>query len=383
MIFLKKITDDASKGINIFGVTEWALFLCYFFEGKEIILVDNDDGKQGTIVADGVMCSSPTKLRIDWPAIISTRTNKTQIEIEKQLKGIGVKEIYKISEADILQLMDSAEDSVYLRYYWRRQMGYELDLDNPKTYNEKLQWLKIHDRKTIYKTLVDKYEVKSVVANIIGQKYVIRTYGVYDSFKDIDFRALPDTFVLKCTHNSGGKVLCKNKNNLNLVKIEKDFERMLKKSFYYVYREWCYKDVKPRIIVEELLGDGSLPDYKFFMFYGKCDSVLVCSGRNQNHLQYRFYDTEWKRLNYLIDDLEPEDDVPKPENFEKMLEIAEKLSANYPHIRVDLYNDEGKIFFGELTLYNQAGYDKEINKDTDLWMGTLIRIDEIGNDKNQ
>lgn len=264
-------------------------------------------------------------------------------------------------------------DEIYLKHRFRSIMGYPLNLKNPVTYNEKLQWLKLNNRKQFYSKLVDKYEVKKYVEEKIGEKYIIPTYGVWDSFDEIDFDTLPNQFVLKCTHDSGSYVICSNKAEFDSVAAKHKIEDARKKSFYWDSREWPYKNVKPRIIAEKYIGFYP-KDYKFFVFDGVIDSVMVCNGRENGHPRFYFYDTNWKRLYYQHKEIEFEDIIEKPVGFEEMVNIVEQLSTGFPHIRIDLYNVDGRIWFGEYTFYDQGGFDTDITRETDLMWGKKIKL---------
>lgn len=184
---------------------------------------------------------------------------------------------------------------------------------------EKLNWLKLHDRKMKYHEIVDKYEAKNYVAQILGDRYIIPTYGVWERFEDIDFSTLPQKFAIKTTHDSCHYALVHNKNEMNINDIRKTIEDGLKKNHYYMCREWPYKDLRPRIIAEELISDNPPDDYKFFMFHGKMDSVMVCTERATGHPKFRFYDQDWNRLYYQKTDREPATDVKMPANFLEMI----------------------------------------------------------------
>ncbi len=292
-------------------------------------------------------------------------------------------------------------DEKYLKKKYRLDMGKELNLANPTTYNEKLQWLKIHDRKDIYTVLVDKYAVKDYVANIIGKEHIIPTLGVYDKFDDIDFDKLPSQFVIKCTHDSGGLVVCRDKSKLDKKAARKKINKSLKTNYYYSGREWPYKNVKPRILVEKYIdvsGDGrvsdsekitvdelqkenGLLDYKFMCFDGVVkffflDIGVIGKGTGHSEEYYRnVYDRNFK----LMPVLETRQNYPKeivpPKNFKDMVVIAEKLSKGIPHIRVDLYNVDGKILFGEMTFYHGGGttnYFKPVEWDKKI--GDMINL---------
>lgn len=268
-------------------------------------------------------------------------------------------------------------DSVVLGLKFKKYMGYKLDLNNVQTFNEKLQWLKLHDRNPIYSTIVDKYMVKEYMASIIGEKYIIPTLGVWKKFEEIKFELLPRQFVLKCTHDSGGLVICDDKEKFNYSNAKKKIDECLETNFYWIAREWPYKNVIPQIIAEEYIGYYPL-DYKFFTFEGEIDSVMVCKGRELGHPYFYFYDMKWERLYYQHEELEKDDQVDKPENFDEMISIVRKIAKGYCHLRVDLYNINGKIYFGECTFFDQGGYDTDITYNTDLMWGKKMNLDEHG-----
>lgn len=251
-------------------------------------------------------------------------------------------------------------DELFLRWKWRLMMGYKLPLDNPITYNEKLQWLKLYNRKPEYTQMVDKFEVKHYVANIIGEEHIIPTIGIWDKVEDINFNELPNQFVLKCTHDSGGIVICRDKRFLDIGAAQRNLRKGLKKNYYYQNREWPYKNVKPRIIAEHYMEDSKthdLRDYKFFCFDGKVKALFIATERQNegNETKFDFFDVDFRHLD--IKNGHPNAEVPpaKPESFEMMKKMAEKLSENIPHIRVDFYEVNGKPYFGELTFSHWSG----------------------------
>ena len=253
-------------------------------------------------------------------------------------------------------LLNWMSDETYLKFAFRVRCGSTLDLENPKTYNEKLQWLKLHDRKPEYTTMVDKYEVKQYIAEKIGDEYVIPTLGVWDRFEDIDFDSLPEQFVLKCTHDSGGLVICKDKAKLDIADARKRITKSLKKNYYWANREWPYKNVQPRIIAEKFMVDdsGGLQDYKVLCFNGEPKLIQVHKGRFQSHTQ-DYYDTQWKRQAIYQGDPMSSTETAKPVFLEQMLEVSRKLSAGIPHVRVDWYYVDGQLYFGELTFFDGSG----------------------------
>lgn len=253
-------------------------------------------------------------------------------------------------------------DEEYLRRMFEAYSGYKLDLNNPELFNEKIQWLKLYDRRSEYTMMVDKYRVKQYVADKIGEQYVIPTLGVWDSPEDIEFETLPDKFVLKCNHNSGlGMCICKDKSKLNISKVKRNLYKGLKQNYYLTGREWPYKDVPRKIIAEKYMADGEeteLKDYKVFNFDGEPRLIQVDYNRFSNHKR-NLYSVDWEYIDAQIQ--YPKDSsvtIRKPDCLNEMLELAKKLSEGYPHVRTDFYIIEGKIYFGELTFYHGSGIEK-------------------------
>lgn len=257
-------------------------------------------------------------------------------------------------------LLKWIDDEKYLRICYRITIGKKLNLKDPKLFNEKLQWLKLYDRKDIYTTMVDKYEAKKYVEKSIGVKYIIPTLGVWDNFDDINFDKLPNKFVLKCTHDSGGLVICKDKDNFDIISARKKINRSLKRNFYWVGREWPYKNVKPRIIAEQYMEESEnsdLKDYKFYCFNGKVKLFLIIQDRRSNTTGDYFDENN----NYVKIDwgFSNADNIPKlPKNINQMKKLAEKLSIGKAELRVDFYNIDEKIYFGELTFFDGSGFEK-------------------------
>lgn len=267
-------------------------------------------------------------------------------------------------------------DKTFLKLKFRYKIGKNLNLKNPKTYNEKIQWLKLYDRNPYYTKCVDKVEVKKIVEDKIGKEYVIPTIGIYDNFDQINFDVLPKSFVIKCTHDSGGIVLCEDKTKLNLISCEKKINSSLKNNYYKNHREWPYKNIRPRIIVEKYIKDKktkTLPDFKFFCFDGKVKFLFVAVDRPKN-TKFNFYDTNFKRIPVKQHYPNFDVDVSKPKNFDKMIEICQKLSKGIPHVRIDLYNVNGKIYFGEMTFYHFSGFEKFEPEVYDIEFGSYIKL---------
>lgn len=272
------------------------------------------------------------------------------------------------------------DDEKYLKIAYKIRMGKELNLQQPKTYSEKLQWLKLYDRKQIYTDLVDKYQVKKIVANIIGENYIIPTLGVWDRAEDIDFDVLPDQFVLKCTHDSGGLVICKDKKKLDKAAAVKKLNACLKHNFYYAQREWPYKNVKPRIIAEKYMEDNEtheLRDYKFFAFDGKVKALFIASDRgSKEETKFDFFDENFNHLPFTNG--HPNADImpKKPQEFELMKELASKLSEKIPQVRIDFYEVNGQVYFGEITFFHWSGMTPFEPEEWDYKLGEWIKLPE-------
>ena len=268
-------------------------------------------------------------------------------------------------------------DEWFLRLLYFRVFNKSLNLDNPQTFNEKLQWLKLNYRKPLLTALVDKYEVKHYVSEKIGREFVIPTIGIWRTFDDIDFSSLPDQFVLKCTHDSGGVIIVKEKAKFDIREASKKLAACLSKNHYWSGREWPYKNVVPRIIAEPYLEDKTtheLTDYKFFCFDSVVKVVMVATERQTGHTKFDFYDPEFRHLPFRWGHDFSSKLIEKPEGFEEMKEIAKKLSSGFPHVRVDLYNVNSKIFFGELTFFHWSGMCPFEPEEWDNRIGEWIKL---------
>ena len=273
-------------------------------------------------------------------------------------------------------------DVYYIKMMYALEMNHKLNLDNPRLYQEKLQWLKLYNRKPEYTTMVDKISAKEYAAKIIGEEYIIPTLGVWDRFDDIDFAGLPDRFVLKCTHDSASVVLCKDKTSFNYTSARKKLTEALKADYYhYEGRQWAYKGIKRRIIAEEYLDEGNkagLTDYKFMVFGGKCKCVFVCSGR-QSRLRLDAYDLDWQLMPFTRNHhRNMKERVPRPQCYDTMLMLAEKIAdyVDNPFVRVDFYQIDGKVYFGEVTFYPEGGLGSFDPNEWDYKRGEWIRTDE-------
>ncbi len=285
--------------------------------------------------------------------------------------------------------LDKMDDRKYLERLWKISMGYKIDLDNPRTFNEKLQWIKLNDRDALYNTLVDKIEAKKWVADRIGGKYIIPTLGVWDDPEDIDFETLPDRFVVKCNHNSGvGMYICTDKSELDAERVRDSLREGLAQNYYLPHREWAYKDVPHRILAEEYLNYTDdianrygLIDYKVHCFGGKPDFIEVIGNRDYQAGTARSdnYDFDWNKLDWCFGDY-PEftEEIPRPENLSELYELSKELSKDLRYARVDFYNVNGNLKFGEITLYPNAGmvfYNSEYTPEIDRMLGDKINLE--------
>ena len=271
-------------------------------------------------------------------------------------------------------------DEELLRRKYRYHMGKELDLENPRSYTEKLQWLKLYDRRQIYTEMVDKYQAKLFAAQRIGGEYIIPTLGVWDRPEDIDFDALPDRFVLKCTHDSGGLVICTDKSRLDREAARKKLAKCLKRDYYRLHREWPYQNVPRRIIAEAYMEDhtdAELRDYKFFTFGGRPKVLYIAQGRGRGEATVAdFYDMEFNHLPFTIDHDMARTPPHKPENFELMQKLAALLSQGTPQLRVDFYEADGRVYFGEMTFFHCSGFHPFHPESWDLTFGEWVTLPE-------
>ena len=266
-------------------------------------------------------------------------------------------------------------DKMFLQIYYFARFKKFINFKNPKTYNEKINWLKLNDRKKIYTSLVDKYDVKEKVAKVIP------TLGVWNSFDEIDFDKLPDKFVLKCTHDSEGVYIVKDKNKLNVKEARQKINEAMKYNFYYIGREWPYKNIKPRIIAEKYMEDhvdGELRDYKFFCFDGKAKLMFIATDRNIGETKFDYYDLDFNHLDIVQHYTNSDKEIRKPKNFDKMIQLSEKITQYFKlkHARIDFYEVDGELYFGEITFYHFSGLQPFKPKEWDEKIGNLLVLDK-------
>ena len=272
-------------------------------------------------------------------------------------------------------------DKIHILLLYRLSMGKSLNLFEPRSFNEKLQWLKLYNHNPNYINLVDKYEVRNFIKNNIGEEYLVPLIGVFDRVEDIDYSVFPNEFVLKPTHTSGDVIICRNKSELNIKETNKILKRWLKRNYYWYQREWPYKNIKPRIICEELLSDGhseDLIDYKILCFNEKPRCLFLCHDRkSEEGLKVDFYDMDWNSLPFERHYPKSAKKISKPICFNEMIELARTLSKGIPFVRVDFYVINNKPLFGELTFYPGSGIEEFTPESFDYVLGSWIDLSVV------
>lgn len=368
--------------IIMFGAGTVGVVTAYMlmFAGiKVVTCFDNGIEKQGKKIWECILCQRPVMIEAEMPIVIAVLNENAKWEIEKQCRELGYVHILYVDTEKLKNQASLLPDKNFLELtYYVGTNGKILNLNSPKTFNEKIQWLKLYDRNPEYTKMVDKYKVKEYVAEHIGEKYIIPTLGVWERFEDINFDKLPEQFVLKCTHDSGSVSIIRDKYNFDYDAVREKYTHALQKNYYDAGREWPYKNVRPRIIAEELLQreDGcEIVDYKFMCFGGEVRCIFICTNRfEKSGLRVTFYDTNWRKMPF--ERHYPSESVPfeKPKSFNEMRMIAEKLSKGIPFVRIDFYEINERPLVGEITFYPGGGYEQF---DPDIWdeiLGSWIRI---------
>lgn len=278
-------------------------------------------------------------------------------------------------------LYNDMPDEEYLKKLYKAIIGKAPDFENPRTFNEKLQWIKLYYRNPLYTVISDKFASREYVREKIGEEYLVPLLGVWDSPDEIDFEALPDEFVLKCNHNSGiGMCICRDKSKIDVEKVKADLRRGLNENFYLGGREWQYKNIKRRIVCEKYMSDGTgrgLLNYKIYCFNGEPKIFHMSRDIGRKSAQLSFLDENWNVLPFHREDYPPFEVPPeKPENIEELLGVSRKLSQDFPFVRVDLYVIDGKIYYSELTLDPCGGFSRFNPSEWDLKLGEWLTLPE-------
>lgn len=306
--------------------------------------------------------------------------------INKLIRFIGNRAI-RFSVLSKLGLLNWMSDERHIAIKYKYEIGKSINLKAPKTYNEKIQWLKLYDRNSNYTLMVDKLKAKEYVSNVIGSEYIIPLIGgPYSSFDEIDFQELPDSFVLKTNHDCGGVIVCKDKNKFDYKHAKKILEDHLRKNYYYTCREWPYKNIKPCIFAEAYMSDFDEPkdgenqeltDYKFLCFDGEPKILCLCSDRMSGSVKFDYYDMEGNLLPFEWVHPNSIKKPPLPINFQKMKELARQLANKCPSVRIDFYESSGRIYFGEITFFHQGGFAKFNPDEWDDILGGWITLPNV------
>lgn len=372
--------NDQFDKVIVFGAGRIGKYVTYILKLNKIHVIacfDNSQDMEGQTLWNDIPCRVPYLIDRNIPVLTAVQDIKVKEEIRKQCLNLGYTYIVDVDISRLYQYIDSIPDEEFLKCQYVMRTGKTLNLEKPKTFNEKLQWLKLYDHNPEYTKMADKYEVKKYVADLIGEQYVIPTLGIWDSYETIDFSKLPQQFVLKCTHDSGSVAIIRDKSNIDYQALKEQFEKAMKSNFYKLGREWVYKNIKPRIIAEPYMTDESgyeLKDYKIFNFNGKAKMIQVDYDRFVSHKR-NLYDTDWKYIEAVIEyPTDPEREIRRPEELGKMLALSEKLSVGIPHVRADFYSIKNRIYFGELTFYHGSGYEKFNPESFELEMGNWLEL---------
>ena len=276
----------------------------------------------------------------------------------------------------ISNFLSFVPDKPYLKMVYYMKTGERLNLDNPVGFNEKQNWLKLHDIHPEYTKLVDKYEVRSVIKELLGDGYMFPVLGVWDTYDDIDFASLPDQFVLKCTHDSQSVKIVEDKNKIDHKEFRKFYNGRLKINPFNMGREYPYKNVRPRIIAEKLMvAEGGINDYKFFCFDGKPVIMFIATERASGDTKFDFFDMNFNHLDIV--NIHPQSDkgeIEKPVCFDEMKQIAAKCSQGMKFVRIDLYEIDGKVYFGEYTFFHGGAFWPMKPEHWEKDLGDLIKI---------
>lgn len=292
---------------------------------------------------------------------------KTVLSLLKNHKGIAI-------ELDANHLTPWLSDAAFSKIAFKQKMGYKLNLKNPVTFNEKLQWLKINDHRPEYTDLVDKIKAKEIVGKTIGQEYIVPMYGVWDRAEEIDFDSLPDQFVLKCNHDQGSVILVPDKRKLDRVRAVAELNKCLNRNIFYGTREFPYKNVPPKVFAEQYL-QSDITDYKFYCFNGEPKFLYCGMGMLRAHAgNVDFFDLDWNLMPFYRTDYGRLGMVPKPECLDEMIQISRKLSAGVPFVRIDLFEVEGKVYFSEFTLCPASGFMKFVPEQYDKIVGEWLKL---------
>lgn len=372
-----------NKKIFIWGGGSNGIFMQYFLKADGVFIdgfIDNQEKYNGRTLVDNIICRLP-QANNDYGACIITVSKNSINAVYKLCIDLNFEKIFICDTEELALYRNSIDDETYLSYMWQWLMGTKLNLKNPRTFNEKLQWLKLFDRKERYSRLVDKYEVRKYVDEKIGNQYLIPLIGIYNNFADIDIQKLPSKFILKCTHDSGSFFICRDKKQFDFSGTMTKINTALQKNYYYNLREWPYKNVIGRIICEELLetSNGNIPyDFKIHCFNGHPDFFSVAIDR-ETDLSFNYYNDSYQLINDNIlrkTGTGKEIQLPDTKILNEMFSVASKLSEDIPYCRVDFLFCE-QLYFSEITFFPDAGFNPDWNCEQQLHVGNMIHLNEV------
>lgn len=396
---LEKLRKNLSGEVCLFGAGMLGRTRAYEFVCAAGFHVDFycDNGIEAGTIVNGTEVRDVQYLydHKETVQVFVTVGRGCQEEVLEQLGEHGITDMIVADERLFAEVLDSVDrfgeeqtkrqyykvydDKEYLRKIFRRQVGYEMNLETPKTFNEKLQWLKLYDRRPEYTVLSDKYTAKEYVAEKIGKEYVIPTLGIWDTVDEVDLNRLPDRFVIKCTHDSGSVMVVRDKQGFDWENAKKQLAERLRRNYYWAEREYGYKNVKPRILAEAYLdsgGEAGAIDYKFYCFHGEPKFLYLSQGLEDHATaKISFVNMDWTKMEMHRSDFEEFKELPKkPEAFDKMVELAKILSEKFPFVRTDFYENNGKVYFGEMTFYPGGGLTAFSPEEWDRHLGDWIDL---------
>jgi len=390
MLKIKFANDikNGKKRLAIFGAGRYGRVMFLVMQDMGIpvhTFLDNNPKNDGTEVIYGVKCSLPHGSHENMVCVIAVNDIYLNTICEQAIK-LKFAEIIPCTNYQMEQLITKFDDEIWIKRLYAGLYNQEIDLVNPKSFIEKLNWLKLYCRKPEHTIMADKYASRKYVADTIGNKYLIPLIGgPWSSYDEINFEELPNQFVLKCTHDCGSVFICENKDSINHGLLRERFQRKLQANFFYLYREWQYKNIPPKIIAEKFIQEptGGLRDYRFFCFHGEPKTVWVEYDRHKSNFfksppGYYFYAHNWKNTGFTTSYPAKEyEDISPPARLDEMMNIARELSKNLLHARVDLYNVGEDVFFSEITLHHYGGFVKFFPEEWNLRLGEWVDLSKV------
>lgn len=375
------------KSLYIRGTTWIGVDLGIFLDQNGIRFegyVDKDPKKWGKVIYGEHRCYSPSHVTDDSFVFIAVKEEKNREEIALELEQAGIAHMADVYP-HIYDCLKGIDDEFFLRNFFEAMLGYKLNLEAPATLCEKLQWLKLYYHDPLYTTMVDKYAVKKYVGELIGKEYVIPALGVWDSFDEIDIDSLPDQFVLKWTNDSGSLVVIEDKAKFDRDMVKARSEENIGQNYFYYSREWPYKNVKPRIIAEpyiDSLGKADSIEYKVTCFNGRVGFVTICQGIPHSTFDVRTndsYTVDFEHMPWYSYYKNSEHEFKRPEFWDDLIALSERLALEIPYLRVDWYAIDGRLYFGEATFYTWGGFIEFTPPEWDLKLGECLRLPDKPN----